>query len=228
MIYRMAEYYLMLYRKHKVPIKQFVISMSKDISDMIDELHTDSIHFKYSLLSINSVDYRIFLQSPLPEVKMFALLADLSGESLEDLGQDVLRQILRSTPDGLQRARYLNQLLVIANLRNLKLENSKFMLDIDDFMRNHPNTPKMGVYQMGEKAGEAKGFKRGLKKGIKEGLTEGRAEGREEGRAESEKQIKRQIVLSLLALNMFSPVEIANIAQVDEAFIRKVQAENLQ
>jgi len=220
MVYRMAEYYLMLYRKHKMPIRQFVISMSKDISDMIDELHTDSIHFKYSLLSINSVDYRIFLQSPLPEVKMFALLADLSGESLEDLGQDVLRQILRSTPDGLQRSRYLNQLLVIANLRNLKLENSKFMLDIDDFMRNHPNTPKMGVYQMGEKAGEAKGFKRGLKKGIKEGLTE--------GRAESEKQIKRQIVLSLLALNMFSPVEIANIAQVDEAFIREVQAENMQ
>jgi predicted transposase/invertase (TIGR01784 family) len=59
------------------------------------------------------------------------------------------------------------------------------------------------------------GKERGIREGRKKGIEEGREEGREEGKAE--------VVRNLLFVGKFSNEEVANFANVSEAFVRKVK-----
>lgn len=52
MVYRMAEYYVMLTRKYKLPVQQYVIFLGKSKLKMATELQSINLSFRYNLLEI--------------------------------------------------------------------------------------------------------------------------------------------------------------------------------
>ncbi|PWG77925.1 Rpn family recombination-promoting nuclease/putative transposase, partial [Pararcticibacter amylolyticus] len=79
LVYRMAEYSIMLMRKYKLPVRQYVIFLRKRRPSMAVSIDTEHLKFSYPLLLISEMNYRLFLNSENPEVKMLAILADFAN-----------------------------------------------------------------------------------------------------------------------------------------------------
>lgn len=77
MVFRMAEYYIMLWRRYKLHVQQYVIYVGDGIPKMTDALFSKRMHFTYALISLSAIDYNLLLASDTPEEKMLAILADL-------------------------------------------------------------------------------------------------------------------------------------------------------
>eukprot|EP01133_Synstelium_polycarpum_P010478 gene10478-12199_t len=90
MVYRMAEYSIMLQRKYKLPVKQFVIYIGQDDFKMSTTIQTLDFQYRYNLISLSKIDHRLFLKSDRIEQK---LLAILGNPGIEDPKQ-ILKQIV--------------------------------------------------------------------------------------------------------------------------------------
>ena len=62
MVYRMAEYYIMLERKYKLPVRQFVIFLGSS-PQMPVRLDRVNLTFSFPLIAFSALDYRLFLPS---------------------------------------------------------------------------------------------------------------------------------------------------------------------
>ncbi|MDR0792897.1 MAG: hypothetical protein LBE82_06280 [Chitinophagaceae bacterium] len=117
MAYRMAEYLIMLLRKYRLPVKQYVIYIGEEKSKMPNRLQSEMLDFRYHLISISSVDYRIFLRSKNPDEKIFALLGDFGKEKAVTAVAKIVKEIIESTQGDLEKARRKNQIRMLMNLR---------------------------------------------------------------------------------------------------------------
>src|SRR6186713_729108 len=63
MVYRMAEYAVMLYRKYRLPVKQYVVFIGKGGIKMIAEINHENLKFKYEIINFKKYDYKIFLNA---------------------------------------------------------------------------------------------------------------------------------------------------------------------
>ncbi len=91
---RMAEYYIILHRKHKVPLLQFVIYIGNEKMNMESEIQHENLSFKYNLFDIGSVNYNSFLDSDIPEVVMLGILAGFGHEEKEEVLEKLLTKIV--------------------------------------------------------------------------------------------------------------------------------------
>jgi len=73
MVFRMADYYIMLLRRYRLPIQQYVIYMGEGVSPMPDQLHSEQMQFKYPLTAFSTVDYRLLLNKKHPRQKILAI-----------------------------------------------------------------------------------------------------------------------------------------------------------
>lgn len=118
MVYRMAEYNIMLMRKYKLPVKQYVIFLKDSNPLMPTYLDTEHLKFDFTLIRISEASYELFLRSDNPEVKMLGILANF--------GKDDSYGAVKSTIDGIQSVtkgdfaenRYLKQLRIFLQLRS--------------------------------------------------------------------------------------------------------------
>ncbi|WP_229311742.1 hypothetical protein [Larkinella rosea] len=97
MIYRMAEYYIMLERKYELPIEQFVIFLGSPKPHMPTQLNRKCLKFNFSLISFDSLDYHVFLKSTYPEEIVLSILADFQGEDPENALQQIIHRIEETT-----------------------------------------------------------------------------------------------------------------------------------
>jgi len=67
MVHRMAEYFIMLLRKYKLPVKQFVIFLGTDKPKMLTQIDIERLKFSFPLISLLDLDYHIFLNLDKPE-----------------------------------------------------------------------------------------------------------------------------------------------------------------
>jgi predicted transposase YdaD len=138
---------------------------------------------------------------------MLAILADFKGENPKTVAEEIVRQIIALSRSGLDTQRYMKQLRIFGNLRNLIPVNSVIMDNLTKYILEETDIESDVFYQRGEK----KGLKRGLEKGITEGL----------------KEKSLEVVKNLLSISRFGIEEIAHIAGVPEEFVLQVQ-ESLQ
>ncbi len=80
MVYRMAEYYIMLERKYKLPVRQFVIFLDRLPRKCPFGLTGERLTFNFPLISFATLDYRLFLNSTRPEEVLLSVLANFGGE----------------------------------------------------------------------------------------------------------------------------------------------------
>ena len=125
MVHRMLDYKAMLFRKYLIPVRQYVIYLGKEKLTMESSLQTLDLTFKYNLLALNTIDYKIFLNSNQPEEVILSVLANFNKETPENALKHIISRLEETTEGDLALKRYFKQLRILAQLRKLeqKLEN---------------------------------------------------------------------------------------------------------
>ncbi|MVM33079.1 hypothetical protein GO755_23765 [Spirosoma sp. HMF4905] len=119
MVYRMADYHIMLARKYKLPIRQHVLFLGSGIPKMETQYESELMNYRFLLIAFNDLDYHTFLKSDQPEEVILGILANFIGESPETVLHQIIQRVEETTQGDLALKRYFSQLRVLAQLRNL-------------------------------------------------------------------------------------------------------------
>lgn len=199
MVFRMAEYYIMLLRQYQLRVRQYVIYIGAGTPTMTDHIRSEPMNFKYHLIALSAVDYHLLLRSDNPEEKMLAILANFAGGDPKRIIENIVKQVITASKGDFSKLRHIRQLRILAQLRNLTPEN----LEIMDSIAKYITKEKDILYRLGEKKGIEKGMEKGIEKGIEKG--------------------KETFVKNLLLNTDFTIGKIARLSNVTEAFVKKVK-----
>ncbi|TKC63961.1 hypothetical protein FBD94_06355 [Pedobacter hiemivivus] len=150
MHYRMAEYSIMLQRKYKLPVKQFVIYIGPGKANMPTVIDTKDHKFRYTMTSLSAVDYRLFLKSDAIEEKMLAVLGNIDPQDSVFVLEEIVKAIKYNVASGLSTDRYLQQLHVLVKLRNLGDKLEEVMINVADFFKEEEDP----LFRRGHKKGK--------------------------------------------------------------------------
>ncbi len=200
MVLRMCEYKGILLRKHKLPVRQFVIYLGRQDPKMKTKLQDvipgDALAYDFPLINIHQYDYQKLLASDIPEEIILAILSDFQNESPEIVVEKILARVAAMSGDTIKLLKYLKQLSVLSRLRNLEeitIKKAKAMTlnyDVEqDFW-----------------------YQEGIEKGIEKGMEKG------------EEKEKTAIILRLLKSDKLTLEEIASVAEVSVDYVRQLQA----
>ena len=153
MVYRMAEYRIMIERLYRLPVKQYVIYLGNGKSTMASSLHSEGLHFEYNLLIFKDIPYRLLLSSDQPEERLLAILADFGKEEPEAVITNILHEVRVASKDGFSENRYLQQLRILIQLRNLAKQFNQAMETISKFFK----VEKDPLFQKGKEEGKGEG-----------------------------------------------------------------------
>jgi hypothetical protein len=129
MIHRMLDYKAMLFRKYLIPVRQYVIYLGKGKLTMESSIKTLDLAFKYNLLAINTIDYKIFLNSNQPEEVILSVLANFNKETPENALKHIISRLEETTKGDLSLKRYFKQLRILAQLRKLEQKLKIIVMD---------------------------------------------------------------------------------------------------
>ena len=159
MVYRMAEYYIMLLRRYQLPVQQYVIYIGAGNPGMTDHIVSEQMNFKYRLISLSTIDYHLLLRSDKPEEKILAILADFGDSNPKQTVENIVTQVVASSKGDFSKHRHIRQLRILAQLRNLHPESLKIMDSIASYIKKENDI----LYRLGEKEGMEKGIEKGKK-----------------------------------------------------------------
>jgi predicted transposase/invertase (TIGR01784 family) len=164
MVYRMAEYAVILYRKYHLPVEQFVIFMGNGNVTMKRTIQYKNLKFRYHIISLKNIDYRFFLKSKNPGLKVLAILGNFEKDGDDEAVENIVRELCAAVGAGLERDRHFKQLQILVGLRNnnVKLKLKK-MISTSRFLK----VEKGLFYKEGYQAGKIKGEVRATKKFIR-------------------------------------------------------------
>ena len=135
MVYRMAEYFIMLERKFKLTVRQFVIFLGTNPPKMPTQLESERMKFSFPLVVISEIDYLVFLNSNKPEEVILSILANFKEENPENVLKKIIQRIEETTKGDFSLNRYFNQLRVLAQLRNIELNLKNAMDSIAKYIK---------------------------------------------------------------------------------------------
>src|SRR5690606_15333408 len=115
MALRMAEYCIMALRKYRLPVQQHVIFLGKGRATMPVRIEEDNLRFRYNLINLKDIDYRVFLKSTFPEQKILAILGNFEDEQPEHVLRHIVQEVKQSAK-GLELGRYFRQMRILAQL----------------------------------------------------------------------------------------------------------------
>ncbi len=151
MVYRMAEYYIMLERKYHLPVEQYVFYLGATRPLMRTQLSSTWMTFEFRLIAFADLDYRIFLRSKNPEEVVLSVLGNFEGDSSALALERIVHRIEETTIGDFPLRKYFNQLRVLAQLRNLGNQLTDLAMDnISKFF----SVEKDAVYMVGFNQGE--------------------------------------------------------------------------
>lgn len=153
MVYRMAEYYIMLERKYQLPVRQFVVFLGATTPRMATKLDRQNLQFNFPLISFAELDYHLFLRSNQPEEVLLSILANLGTTDMEAKLMQIVQRVGETSQGDFSFRKHINQLRVLAQLRNLGIKLKEAMDSIEKLI-----SPEKDVfYLMGEEKGEQRG-----------------------------------------------------------------------
>ncbi|QMW06179.1 hypothetical protein [Spirosoma foliorum] len=164
MVYRMADYFIMLMRKYKTPVRQFVIFLGPSQPQMPTQIEVDCLQFRFPLVAFIQLDVELFLKSNQPEEVLLAVLANFSDKSPEDVLKRIIGRIEETTEGDLSLNRYFSQLRVLAQLRNLELTLKTTMDSIAKFISEERDVLYLRGFDKGEEKAEERFVKNLLTK----------------------------------------------------------------
>lgn len=157
----MAENYIMLLRKYRLPIKQYVIFLKSTNPRMKTVLDTEDLKFNFTLIKIAEINYNLFLRSHDPKIKMLGILANFDNEDTYRVVKAIVDNIHAVTNGDFAQNRNFKQLRVFVHLRsNIEQQFIKAMDSISSFFKEENDI----YYRRGQSKGEINGEIRGEEK----------------------------------------------------------------
>ncbi|MDR0794384.1 MAG: hypothetical protein LBE82_13835 [Chitinophagaceae bacterium] len=202
---RMLLYLSMLLMKYELPVKQYVIFIGEEESKMPNRLQTEMLDFRYHLISISTIDYRIFLRSKNPDEKIFALLGDFGKEKPATVVTKIVNEIIDSTQGNLDKQRRRNQIRMLINLRKFVTQ-----VNITDMLKDITFKKENDIFYID---GQNKGFIAGQNKGF--------IAGQQEGAINKSHEVVRNLIIKM----GLSDKQVADIGGVSIEFVKKVRRE---
>jgi len=153
MVYRMAEYCIMLQRKYRLPVNQYVIFIGRGTPKMPTQLVSERLSFNFPLIAFAELDYHIFLNSDRPEEVVLRILADFKQEETDDFTVQIVQRIRETTEGDFALRRYFQQLRILAQLRNLETDLKDTAMDSLD---KYVSMERDAFYMVGKERAEEK------------------------------------------------------------------------
>lgn len=178
---RMLEYYGFMYRKHKLPIKQYVIYIGDEPMKMNNFINLPDLQFRFQIINIRSIDYKDFVASNIPEYVILGILGDFGKDTPETAAENILKKLITITEtekrykNTLEQQKYLKQIDVISQLRGLQsiiiklIKNMAITLDITKDI--HYIEAKMEGKIEGEIKGQTLEKNKNIRKGHSKGMS---------------------------------------------------------
>jgi hypothetical protein len=114
------------------------------------------MNFKYELVALSTIDYHLLLRLDSPEEIMLAILADLGKGSPKRAIENIVKQVIAKSKGDFAGQRRIQQLRILAQLRNLESETIAIM----DSIAKYFSKEKDILYRLGEKEGIEKGIEK--------------------------------------------------------------------
>lgn len=134
MVYRMAEYYIMLERKYRLSVEQFVIFLGSAEPKMKTRIEGKLMRYEFPVINFSMLDYQLFLNSAKPEEIILSILANFKDESPQTALIHIIQRVEETSDSEFTLRRYFNQLRVLAQLRNLELNFKEAMESIAKYI----------------------------------------------------------------------------------------------
>ncbi len=164
MIRRFLLYRGILFHKTGLRVKQFVIYLGNNPSKMVSVLEQEDLSFRFTIINLCDIPFEEFLDSDKPETIIMAILANFKRESPDKVIEKVLAKLAESVESRLLLSKYVIQLQVLSNLRNLQsevnqnIQNMAITADID--------LSKDPFFKDAIEKGLEKGLKKGLERSV--------------------------------------------------------------
>jgi hypothetical protein len=134
MLHRMLEYKAMLFRRYpKEKVVQYVIFLGEARPTMQDLYQSDDLMYRYHLVWIQDVNYKVFLASANIEEVVLAVLAGFEKAEAEQVAVAILDKIKVGSATELEFQRFTEQLRILSNIRNLRPLIDKIMEKVARF-----------------------------------------------------------------------------------------------
>ena len=212
MAMRMLLYRALYSERYKLQVEQYLIYLGNGVPTMSPRIEQPNLHFEYTIIAMNTIDYEVFLQSEAPESIILAILADFKKEKNEDVVKKILLALQDKTKNQQKLQRYIYQMEILSNLRNLQpvityqIENMSINYDLTKDLRYI-----VGVEE-GKEIGKAEGKEIGKEIG--------KAEGKEIGKAEADhrtitRMLQRGLDVHFIAETVDRPLDFVLAVQHD-------------
>lgn len=134
MIYRMADYWVLLKSSYSLPVRQFVIYIGSKRPKMKTVLAEDGNYFQFQLINITQFDYLRFLMSVNPEEVILSVLADFRQEKPDIALSQIIHRLEETTHDLRTFQKHLRQLRILSKLRKLDLKFDDMIQNMDKYI----------------------------------------------------------------------------------------------
>ena len=111
----------MLREKYQERVKQYVIFMGRRSPRMATQLTEDMINYRFTLVDIRQLDYRSLLdEATQPEEVVLAILSNFKKSEIDTIMPEILRKLISLTNNKRKLRRYVRQLEILSNLRDIQ------------------------------------------------------------------------------------------------------------
>ncbi|MCI4624921.1 MAG: Rpn family recombination-promoting nuclease/putative transposase [Candidatus Magnetoovum sp. WYHC-5] len=155
MPYRMLRYWVYISQIYKKPVRQCLFYIGKEPLRMSNRIVAPNISYEYEIIDFKDIDCETFLNSKNPKEIIISILCSYKGKDVTLFVREILENIKRHVSEETLRSKYIRQLEVLSQLRNLQdevckeEENMALIYDIERDVR----------------------FRQGLERGIEKGLS---------------------------------------------------------
>ncbi len=154
MVYRMAEYFIMLMRKYQLPVKQYVIFLKDVDPTMSTAINAETMVYNYQLIRIAGANYKLFLKADSPEVKMLGILGSFGKEDSYKAIKAIVNEVQSFAKSDFAEIRYFEQLRIFVQLRgNIGQQFLKVMESVTKYFKEENDV----LFKRGEIKGKLQG-----------------------------------------------------------------------
>jgi hypothetical protein len=162
---RMLFYWALYYDLYRVEVVQYVFYMGTGKWSAPTEIQYDNINFSYKVIHLNEINYEIFLASESPEEIIMAILGNFHGENKSAVVREILKTLKSKAKNKRKLQKFIFQLEILANLRNLQPE---IVNNISDMSIFYDITTDVR-YQQGIEQGVLRKARRMVEKALQKG-----------------------------------------------------------
>ena len=171
MPYRMLRYWLFITQKYGKPVRQVLFYVGKEPLRMPNYIKNEKVSYEYDIIDFRNIDYEKFMNSDSPQEIVIAILCNFKAKDDTIVIKNLLNRIKETVKGNLSRCRYIRQLEVLSQLRDLQEKvyeeaDEMALVDVYDIERDVR-------YKQGMEKGMEKGIERGVERGLIKGLREG-------------------------------------------------------